>query len=267
MYIVPSSIIAPKPANVLVSVTDVCNLTCVQCPHVIPDTKWQHTQVPAEKIREASENAKVMSLHGAGEVLMHPHWQDYVPQPPDYAHSVGFVTNGLLFTPRNIELLISRKIDYLDISVDAGSERVYKRIRGGDWHRLWDGVDRLIAARQDGIHPKLIANMTLMMANVFDVYKLIPLLKTRGFTHLHIFHLNAKEEAVAKAWNYRFNDDSGDFNYRDQQCTLPHNLPEHDTALRTAASTAKREKFSILCSGLFFNRQGFGMPIHELVDC
>jgi MoaA/NifB/PqqE/SkfB family radical SAM enzyme len=267
MFDVPSTVVADKPINVLFSITDVCNLTCVQCPHIIPGVRWVHSRVTPEKVHDVLAGATQVSLHGAGEVLMHPHWHSYVPQPSSYERNIGFVTNGLLFTPKNVELLMAHKIAYLDISMDAGSEEVYGKIRGGDWARLWDGIDRVIAARAGGPYPKLIANITLMMANIWEVARLIPILKAHQFTHLHVFHLNKLGEDEAKAWKYRFNSGSGDFTYWDQQCTLPVNQHAHDTAMTAAARVAKRESFLVACSGLFFGKQGFAMPLHELVKC
>ena len=205
-----------------------------------------------------------MSLHGAGEVLMNPRWADFVPDPPTYAHCVNFVTNGTLFTPHNVELLIRLKIHHLDISLDAGSEETYGKIRGGNWTKLWDGIDRLIASRLN-IHPMLMANMTLMQSNVWEVAKLIPILMAKKFEHLHIFHLNRMPDAEAKAWRFPFNDGSGEFTYYDQQCLLPENKAEHDEAIAQAAAIARELSFPVRCSGLFFGKLGFSMNLHELV--
>lgn len=265
-YEVPETLVADKPKAVLLCVTDVCNLTCVQCPHVNPVNRWSHTSVPPEKIREASDHAQYLSLHGAGEVLMHPHWSSFVPDPPDYARNVCFVTNGTLFTPRNVDLIIKHKISALDISLDAGCAEAYAKIRGGNWQKVWEGIDRLIAARPSNGYPVLRANMTLMKSNVWEVAKLIPLLAARKFHDLHFFHMNAMPETQAKAWRFPFNDQSGEFCYYDQQGLLPVDRLEHDTALVEAAKIADQLNFPVHCTGLFFGSTGCGMSLVNLVQ-
>jgi radical SAM protein with 4Fe4S-binding SPASM domain len=61
---------------------------------------------------------------------------------------VELVTNGALLTEENIARIRLSRVDVLDVSLDAVSRDVYRRVRVGlDFDAVIAGVERLIAAR------------------------------------------------------------------------------------------------------------------------
>jgi sulfatase maturation enzyme AslB (radical SAM superfamily) len=57
------------------------------------------------------------------------------------------VTNGLLFTKSTLELIASKRWNWIMVSIDAASALTYKRVRGGDFKRLLTGLDALTQVR------------------------------------------------------------------------------------------------------------------------
>ncbi len=258
---VPTEVVCQPPVVVAISVTDICNLRCVQCPHVDhKNDHWVHCTVAPVKFSEATAQAKTVSLHGGGEVLVHPRWHEYVPKTPGC--DTGFVTNGTLLDARNVQKVVDSGLGWLNISFDAGSPEAYRKIRGSDWTRLWAGIDRLVASQAK---LNLTANMTLMRANLHEPAKLVPLLAGRGFKLLHLFHLNQLSGPDLDQWNYSFHDGSGTFSYRDQQFT-PQDTEVHDVAMRHLAGVAQAHQFKVVVTGLFLGKLANMEDLNELTS-
>lgn len=152
---------ATFPSQLIVDVTEVCNLACIHCPH--PDFK--KSAYYAARYLEPELNAKLVDEvreHGAGiceyirytsegEPLVHPQVYDML----DYAvkHSGAYVTlttNGTIMNEKRIEKLLDSGLHLIDISIDAHTPETYATIRvngklevtRGNVHKLLDLRDR-----------------------------------------------------------------------------------------------------------------------------
>ena len=149
------------PSQVLVDITEVCNLGCIHCPH--PDFKIsQHysAQYIDKKLNEKLVDE--VKLHGKGltqyiryasngEPLIHPHAFDML----DYAVQnsgtlVTLTTNGTILNEKRIRKLIKSGLHMIDVSIDAFKEETYKVIRkGGDLKVTRKNVIRLLEIIQE----------------------------------------------------------------------------------------------------------------------
>lgn len=255
---IPNTTWADWPESLTLSVTDVCNLRCVQCFHAInaPEA-FHHANLDFEKARFLLRRAKIVALHGCGEPLMHPRLWDLLPDDLGYENGVGFCTNGLLFTEETVDRLFAKRIAWLDFSIDAGTPETYGKIRGGNWETLWGNIDRIVARRGDATYPLLYANMTLMAANVRDVAALLSHLALRRFGRLHILHMHEFNWSQFPEWRVPFRDGTGVFDYRAQNCLRPENIAMHDAAIREAIEVAHELDFPLLmATGVFLGENG-----------
>jgi len=125
---------AEFPSQVIVDVTEVCNLACIHCPH--PDFK--KSKYYDARYLDPELNAKVVDevrTHGVGrtqyiryssegEPLVHPRGYEMI----DYAvrNSGVFVTlttNGTIMNEKRTQKLLDSGIHMIDISIDAISSR------------------------------------------------------------------------------------------------------------------------------------------------
>ena len=132
------------PSQIIVDVTEVCNLACVHCPHPVfklsphYGARYLEPELNARMVDEVSEHGKGRTQYirytGEGEPLIHPGGYDML----DYAvrNSGVFVTlttNGTIMNEKRTQKLIESGIHMVDISIDAFTPETYAKIRrGGD---------------------------------------------------------------------------------------------------------------------------------------
>jgi MoaA/NifB/PqqE/SkfB family radical SAM enzyme len=89
------------------------------------------------------------------------------------------ITNGLGFTPATCELMALRRWSWILVSIDAASERVYAKTRGGDFGSLLRGLDRLARVRaQSDEGFEIRFGFTLQKSNLKDALPFLDLCAT-----------------------------------------------------------------------------------------
>lgn len=140
------------PSQVIVDVTEVCNLACVHCPH--PEFKksehYGARYLPAELNRKAVDEVReygsmYMRYCAEGEPLIHPECYDFL----DYAvqNSGTFVTlttNGTLLNEKRVRKLLNSGLHMIDVSIDAFSPETYEAIRKGNYQTVFTNVQNLV---------------------------------------------------------------------------------------------------------------------------
>jgi MoaA/NifB/PqqE/SkfB family radical SAM enzyme len=101
-------------------------------------------------------------------------------------------TNGLLLTREKIERLISRRLSALCVSADASEEKTYQAVRpGGDFSRLLNVLDQLIASRQEAKCPEplIFATFLLRRRALSELAPFARLMAERGLDGVIFQHL------------------------------------------------------------------------------
>jgi MoaA/NifB/PqqE/SkfB family radical SAM enzyme len=128
------------PSQVIVDVTELCNLECVHCPH--PDFKKSahysgiclDPELNARLVDEVRKHGQGVTQYirytGEGEPLIHP--QGY--QIIEYAARqsgvfVTLTTNGTIMDERRTQRLLESGVHLIDISIDAFRPETYAKIR------------------------------------------------------------------------------------------------------------------------------------------
>lgn len=146
------------PSQILVDVTEVCNLACIHCPH--PEFKksehysasYQDPELNRKMVDEVRLHGKGIVQYirylGEGEPLIHPKIFDMM----DYAirnsgTMVSLTTNGVLMTPKRARQVLDVGVNLVDISLDAFTPETYAKIRvNGDLEVTRANVLSLIRA-------------------------------------------------------------------------------------------------------------------------
>lgn len=148
---------AAFPSQVIIDVTELCNLSCTHCPH--PAFK-QSGFYGGRSLSPALVSKAIGEVAGAGrghvqyvrfasdgEPLLNK--AIYAMLAEAVARSGTFVsltTNGTLLTPSRIDQLIATGVHLVDISIDAFTAETYAKIRvRGDLAVTRGNVERLIA--------------------------------------------------------------------------------------------------------------------------
>jgi hypothetical protein len=172
---------ATFPSQVIIDVTELCNLACTHCPHpTFKKTKHYagRTLDPAlnrKAIGEVAEAGagivKQVRYTSEGEPLLHTGVFDMLDDAVSRSGTfVSITTNGTLLTDGRIERLLATGVHMVDVSIDAFSAQTYASIRvHGDLAVTRANTERLIArARSAGSTTKIIVSYIEQPANAHE---------------------------------------------------------------------------------------------------
>lgn len=139
------------PAAISVLADPRCNLSCPSCrPRLITkvDSGGAAQISRADEVMgQVRHNIRTIRMAGDGEVFFSPWLREKLKQcsPAFYPNlrEVFVLTNGLFLNEKNLEELEpgSNWIKKIFISVDAGDEATYQRVRGGNWQVLLKNIE------------------------------------------------------------------------------------------------------------------------------
>jgi MoaA/NifB/PqqE/SkfB family radical SAM enzyme len=131
---------ADFPSQVLMDITELCNLACTHCPH--PDfARSEHYGArhidPAlndkmvEEVRQYGQGRTQYIRYAAnGEPLIHPNGYDMIETAVKYSGVfVTLTTNGKIMNEKRTQRLLEAGVHMIDISIDAFSPETYAKIR------------------------------------------------------------------------------------------------------------------------------------------
>jgi pyruvate-formate lyase-activating enzyme len=158
------------PSNIMMDVTNVCNLRCVHCPHKSFSRKKGYIPTHLDwklfrkVVNEAvSHDMLFLRFSSDGEPLLHPRFLDMLSYAKKKGiNLVNMTTNGTLLTEYTNRELIKRGLDIVDVSLDAFSKKKYESVRAGAIHSVvYGNVLRLLELRD-----KLNSSLKVMVSMV-----------------------------------------------------------------------------------------------------
>lgn len=127
------------PRALMLELTNSCNLRCSFCSY--PDSSSKKGMMSfdeaVKRLNEAKEfGIREVALFSAGESLL---FKDVV-RVAEESKKLGFytylTTNGVKLSRELAQGLCNAGIDSIKISVDAGTQEVYSKVKGRDWFDL-----------------------------------------------------------------------------------------------------------------------------------
>lgn len=129
----------PSLRYLLVSVTNVCNLSCKHC-YVEKRSEFMDFEVFKKAVDEFYIMGGLKLIISGGEPLMHPRIFDFLRYAKNYPLRIVLLTNGYLLKDSIIERL-PELVDEVQISLD-GFEG-HEKLRGASWKRVLEVVEKL----------------------------------------------------------------------------------------------------------------------------
>jgi MoaA/NifB/PqqE/SkfB family radical SAM enzyme len=128
------------PSQIIMDITEVCNLACTHCPH--PDfAKSEHYEGrhldPAlnekmiEEVRKHGQGkTQYIRYTSNGEPLVHPNGYEMIQSAVDHSGVyVTMTTNGKIMNEKRTQKLLESGVHLIDISIDAFKPETYAKIR------------------------------------------------------------------------------------------------------------------------------------------
>ncbi|MDP3027962.1 MAG: glycosyltransferase [Deltaproteobacteria bacterium] len=183
---------------------DKCNAKCIMCGGNYFNSERKRL-ITLEKFKRMAANLKLerfqkIVLAGAGDPLLNPSLIPIIQYINDRYSSVGIsiTTNGIALTEEKSKAFLRCKISDLNISINAASRRVYKRIMQVDcFDRVCENARRFVARKKaNGPGPLLQFSAAINRLNIEDLPALVELGREIGIDALNIFYTRFYPERI-----------------------------------------------------------------------
>lgn len=149
------------PSQVMVDITEVCNLGCIHCTHPEFSKSDVYTkamlspELNKKMIKEVSKFGKGKTIYirytSNGEPLVHPRSYDIIYDAvKNSGTKVTLTTNGTILNEKRMKKLMKTGLHMVDVSIDAFKNETYEKVRvKGDLNITRKNVIDLIKFRNE----------------------------------------------------------------------------------------------------------------------
>lgn len=131
-----------------------------------------------KNIIDCFEDVSYLELQGEGEPLLNSSFFDMVTYAKQKGIKVSTITNGSLFTDKNIEALLNSGMDSIYVSIESVEKEQFKKIRGGNLEAVISGIEKLIKLRNNlnmrkptiGFAVTVLNETKEMINEIFNIY-------------------------------------------------------------------------------------------------
>jgi MoaA/NifB/PqqE/SkfB family radical SAM enzyme len=197
------------PSQVIIDVTEVCNLECIHCPHPefkkskFYDTRYLDPALSAKIVDEVRSHGAGLTQYirysSEGEPLVHPKGYEMI----EYAARnsgvfVTLTTNGTIMSEKRTRRLLDSGVHMIDISIDAVTPETYAKVRvKGDLNVTRKNVIDLLGwIRQSGSPTKVVVSFIEQAQNSHEADSFQTYWKEQGADFVVIRRLHSAAGAV-----------------------------------------------------------------------
>ena len=199
------------PSQVMVDITEVCNLGCIHCTH--PKFKLSSSynkrminpEINKKMVDEVAKHGKGITKYirytSNGEPLVHPKSYEILQYAVDNSGTkVTLTTNGTLLKEKKMKKLLSTGLHMIDISIDAYSNEIYKKVRvGGDLDVTKKNVLRLLELNDEvGHKTKIIVSFVEQKENSHEIEQFKEFWQKQSVDEVLIRKLHTNSGSVIK---------------------------------------------------------------------
>jgi len=184
------------PTHVQIILSDLCNQDCHFCSYRMeggfstanfPDeqgNKNPNRMIPAVKAIEILEDCAELGVQaieftGGGEPTVHPMCYEIIEHAQKLGLQTGLVTNGIRLKDNEAV----RNLTWMRISLDAGTEGTYERIRRS---KAWKQAMAALKLGGDLTHPYVGVGFVVTRENYKELYMACQLTKAAGIPYIRV---------------------------------------------------------------------------------
>jgi len=200
---------ADFPSQILMDITEVCNLACTHCPHPTfvkskhYASRYMNPELNEKMIAEVSEygQGKTQYIRYAsnGEPLVHPKGYDMIESAvKNSGVYVTLTTNGTIMNEKRTQRLLDAGVHMIDISIDAFKPETYSKIRvNGNLEVTRGNVLRLIEwVRESKANTKVVVSFVEQPQNTVEAVDFESYWTDQGVDYVVIRRLHSCSGAV-----------------------------------------------------------------------
>lgn len=170
-------LIAKYPNNIMIEVTNACNLKCKMCYHKNMKRKigFMSEELFRKVIKEAIDlGVENVGLYTTGEAFLHPKIFDFIKIAKQKGINYVYITtNGISLNKDKIQKIIESGLDSIKFSIDSATKEFYEEIKvGASWGKLIANI-KLLKKLRDEVDSKLkiFASYLITKGNYNDLFK------------------------------------------------------------------------------------------------
>lgn len=197
------------PSQILMDITEVCNLACTHCPHPT-FAKSEHyagrhldpalNEKMIEEVRQHGQGrTQYIRYASNGEPLVHPNGYDMIQAAVDYSGVfVTLTSNGKIMNEKRTQRLLESGVHLIDISIDAFKPETYAKIRvKGNLDVTRENVLRLIRwVKESKASTKVVVSFVEQPENASEAVDFESYWKDQGAEYVIIRRLHSCSGAV-----------------------------------------------------------------------
>ena len=174
------------PDAVQVNFSFKCNLRCKMCNMFeqmnFLDSQGRQTEIDSAAFRKVIKETKELGTKVILFIGGEPFLREDLFELVSYAKSTGLgaiiVTNGIMLKEEVIEKCFHSDVDWMSISIDAATEKVFSKIRGEDiLSKIIENINLLnsLKKKKNRAYPKTVAVCTIMNDNLEELLDVVHL--------------------------------------------------------------------------------------------
>lgn len=200
---------AEFPSQIIVDVTEVCNLACIHCPHPVFKKSEHyagrhldfdlHERMVVEVGEWGRGHTQYVRYTSNGEPLAHPRIYDMLYSAVTRSGvRVTLTTNGTIFDARRVENVLASGLHLVDVSIDAVTAETYARVRvNGKLDVTRRNVLGLLETkRRLGARTSVVVSFVEQPANVHEVAEFEAYWRSQGVDEVVVRRLHSAAGGV-----------------------------------------------------------------------
>ena len=179
-----------------VEVSAVCNASCAYCVLTCYKDQWSGDLMDMQTFEALIPNfalTDLVFLQGWGEPLLNPQFWDMVRAVKSAGAKVGFTTNGMPLTDKNLSRLFEEQVDILGISLAGSTATTHEIFRKGcDFARIDKALKNLKHMKHElqVAGPSLHVAFMLLKSNWQELHQLPALAGEWGISQIVVNNLS-----------------------------------------------------------------------------
>jgi len=246
------SVVRSYPEEITISTTTRCNMQppCVICERNERTVKDEEDLdgKTFKILKPIFKYADRIYLHCGGEPLITKRSYEIIESvsPPT---KIIFNTNGALFTEKTIRYMVDcGVVDVISFSIDAATEKTYKRIRSANFDKIIHNIKTLIEYRNARnkskplLRPLVLMNFCIFKQNIYEVPDYVELAHRLGADGIDFSHMN-------EGFTWKQQREGYLFEYQKEHVLNMESKEDHDVQIVKAYELGKKFNMPINFNG------------------
>lgn len=191
----------PPPTRLHIELTNRCNSTCSTCVRTFtPDAESDLSLDQVAQVLDGIPVLESVALQVNGEAMLYDGLAEAIRLVKERGARADLNTNGIALRGARARVLFDEGLDCLNVSLDAASAAVHKRLRGVDaFEQVVGNVRDFVTMRGERELPWVSLWMTATRHNLGEIVQFVQLAGDLGVDEVHLQRLVYFEKGTARS--------------------------------------------------------------------